>query len=82
MALQVTPLLAFSSAVTLVGVVVHYFYAECGYHCLPAIRVVKAIHNNVCALGSQGFGDAHTAAAGGAGDEGCFAFEHGVSFSV
>lgn len=42
-----------------------------------AIHIAKAVEHDVGTLARQGLGDAKTNAAGGAGDEGSFAFQHG-----
>ena len=60
-----------------VSAVVADGYAIGGNFGLGAFDVAKAVHHDIGALGGQGFGQTEANAAGGAGNEGGFAFEHG-----
>ena len=62
-----------------VGAVIGHFGAQCCNFSFGSGMVTKAIQNNVGALLGQGFGNAQANAAGRAGDECSFAFQHGGS---
>ena len=60
-----------------VGAVVGHLGAKRGDFLLRRLGVAKTVEHDVGALGGQRFGDAQADAAGGAGDEGGFIFQHG-----
>ena len=65
-----------------VGAVVGHPYTKGGKLGAGALRVAKAVKQNVGALCCEGSGEPEANAAGGARNECCFAFEHADSLRV